>query len=143
MVVNEALLELEVENDLDVSGSSTSLVEDGRAVLVVEVGLTVVNVSGGGTSGKSGDVVTILFVEVDSSVGLVIGSAVGDELPGQSTATRLPASACPRIERSDTLASSQTTSRELSTLSIPRTHVAEQAPPLPKSFIVQPGISEL
>ena len=67
----------------------------------------------------------------------------GEGVPGQSSPTRLPASACPNTEISDTSALSQADSRFASTLFRPLTHAAEHVLPAVKSFIEQPGISAL
>lgn len=126
-MVGEAL-----EVDVDVSGSSVSV----TAVVVVDEGRTGVNVSGGGLELRR--VVKV----VGAAVGLDTGFS-GEDVPGQSSSTRLPNSACPNTEISDTSVLSQADARFASTLFRPLTHEAEHALPATKSLIAQPGISTL
>jgi hypothetical protein len=126
-VVGEAL-----EVDDDVSGSSVSV----TTVVVVDEGRTGVKVSGGGLEMRR--VVRVVGVAAELDTGFS-----GEVIPEQSSATRLPASACPNTEISDTSALSQADWRFASTLFRPLTHEAEHVLPATKSFIEHPGISAL
>jgi hypothetical protein len=124
---------LEVDVD-DTSGSSVSVsVADGAG------GRTVVNVSGALLLEVRGGVMTVLV----RLLLLLLGIGVSGEVPGQSSSTRLPNSACPSTDISGTSAELQTPSSLDSIRSRPRIHPAEHLLPATKSLIEQLGISAL
>jgi len=126
--------------DVEVPGSSVSVSVSVSVVavdvvaLVVDGGRTVVKVSGGSLEVRCRTVV--LVAGAGDGLLLVLG-----EVPGQSSPTKFPFSACPNNDNSEASAPSQTDSRVDSTLFRPFTHVVEHVLPATKSFIEQPGIS--
>ena len=96
--------------------------------------------SGGGLELRR--VVRVVGAAVELVLELDTGFS-GEDVPGQSSSTRLPNSACPNTETSGTSVLSQTYSRFASIPFKPLTHEAEHALPATKSLIEQPGISAL
>jgi hypothetical protein len=108
-----------------------------------DVGLTVVNVSG--------PVLTRDVVKVRTRVGVTVGLSVGvsvvrveEKLPGQSTTTSLPESACPSSEAGETpWVSAQASCTAFIALVSPRTQAVEQMPGRSKSDMRQLVMSVL
>lgn len=88
----------ELESEVDVSGSSVSVV----SAALVEVERTVVKVSAGLL------VVGGTVKVVGSAVGLLLGldtGVSGEDVPGQTSATRLPNKTCPSTVAASALTS--------------------------------------
>jgi hypothetical protein len=100
--VGTAVVELgvgeELESEVDVSGSSVSV----ASAELVDVGRTVVNVSAGLL--EVGGTVKVVGSAVELLLGLDTGVS-GEDVPGQTSATRLPSKTCPSTVAASALTS--------------------------------------
>lgn len=133
------------------SGGSGGLVVVSTTGSSVEVEMAVVGaVVGGRTVVKvsAGTLDDVLRVPVAALVELLLELVVlvllsGEEAPGQSSSTRLPARTCPSTVVSGASTPSHTASTFRWIRVRPRTHSGEHVFPSTKSLMVQPGISVL